>query len=114
MSCRISTKPLEPTTTTNESHKLLGFTPSLFGFASVIAACIAWVSIYVVFNQGPDGPLNNVIFDAVAIRLPWFVGLACGLLGVGLGIRHKAWLGISAGAVGLALTVFGARFVMRS
>lgn len=82
--------------------KLFGLSPSTYGIASVVAACLAWTSVWLIFHQGPDFDRNNRFFMTVAVPLPLF-GLVCGLLSVGAGIYHKNWVGIVAGAIGLGM-----------
>ena len=80
-----------------------GLTPAWYGTASLVAACLSWASVWLVFNMGPDGILNNRLFEAVAIGLLPLFGFVCGLVGVGVGIHRRKWLGIITGAIGLAM-----------
>jgi hypothetical protein len=86
-------------------------TPGCFGIASVVAGCLAWGTLYVVFNQGPDGPLNNR-FGTIAVGLVMMFAFASGLLGIGLAIRHRAWLPGAISLIGLAIASLAARLVM--
>ena len=91
---------------------LFGLSPATYGIASVIAACLAWASVWMILNQGPDFARNHRLLVMVAVRLLPFFGLACGLLSVGAGIYHKNWLGIVAGAIGLGMIGFEAWFLL--
>jgi len=92
---------------TNNSHKtLFRLLPAICGIASVLAAFFAYGMIWMIFNQGPNGPLNNMIAGAVLIYLPVLFGCVCGLVGVGSGIYHKKWIGSVIAAVGTALNGF--------
>lgn len=85
--------------------------PAWYGMASLVAACLAWGSVWLIFNQGPDGLTKNRMFTTVTIQfLPWF-SFVCGLLGVGVGIQLKSWLGIITGAIGLAMIAYEAWFL---
>lgn len=85
---------------------LLGLSPTRYGFASVISACI--------------GGLCGVFLLPVIGWVLWFLVLAlflvfaivCGLLSVGTGLYYKHWLGTAIGAIGLAITGCGVWFVM--
>lgn len=83
-----------------------GLSPACYGIASLIAACLSWASIWLVFNMGPDGVLNNRAFEAVAIGLLPLFGFVCGLIGVGTGFNHKNRLAIATGSIGLAMIGF--------
>ena len=80
-----------------------GFSPTGYGIASVIAPGLAFAMVWVIFNQGPDGPLNNVIAGLITIYLPLLLGIVCGLIGVSAGMYHKNWLGIVIAAMGTAI-----------
>ncbi|MDA1055654.1 MAG: hypothetical protein O3C40_35105 [Planctomycetota bacterium] len=89
-----------------------GLSPAWYGTASLVAACLAWVSVWLAFNQGPDGIGNNRIFTTVTIVLLPLFCFVCGLLGVGAGIQCRNWLGIITGAIGLAMISFEAWFLL--
>lgn len=91
-----------------------GLTPAWYGTASLVAACLAWASVWLAFNQGPDGITKNRIFTTVAILLLPLFCFVCGLLGVGEGIRRRSWLGIITGAIGLAMIAYEAWFLLMS
>jgi len=95
----------------NSQTKLFGFLPAHYGIASVVAGCLAFAIVWVIFNQGPDGVFNTRL-SSVAIYLLLLFGVVCGFLGVGAGIHHKKWLGIVTGVIGLAIAGLGARIVM--
>ena len=85
-----------------------GLSPAWYGTASLVAACLAWASVWLAFNQGPDGITKNRIFTTVAtVLLPMFC-LVCGLLGVGAGIQHRSWVGITTGVIGSAMIAYEA------
>jgi hypothetical protein len=84
-------------------NKLLGLSSTGHGIASVIAPCLAFAMVWVIFNQGPDGPLNNMVAGVITIYLPLLLGCICGLIGVSAGIHHKNWLGGVIAALGTAL-----------
>ena len=55
-----------------------GLTPAWYGTASLVAACLAWGSVWLIFHQGPDGITKNRMFTTVTIQfLPWF-SFVCG------------------------------------
>lgn len=83
---------------------LFGLSPSIYGIASLIAASISLASVWLVFNMGPDGILNNWWFGAFAIGLLPLFGITSGLLGVGGGFHRRNWFGMITGAVGLAMS----------
>lgn len=89
-----------------------GLSPASYGIASLIVACLAWASVWLVFNMGPDGVLNNRLFEAVAIGLLPLFGFVCGLVGVGTGFKHKNWLAIATGSIGLGMIGFEAWFLL--
>ena len=89
-----------------------GLSPATYGIASLIAACLSWASIWLVFNMGPDGVLNNRLFEAVAIRLLPLFGFVCGLVGVGTGFYHKNWLAIATGSIGLSMIGYETWFLL--
>ena len=93
------------------TNSLFGFSPAHYGIASVVAGCLAFVTVWVIFNQGPDGVFNTRL-SSVAITLLLLFGVVCGFLGVGAGVHHKKWLGIVTGAVGLAISGYGASLVI--
>lgn len=78
--------------------------PASYGIASMTTASISLASIWLVFNMGPDGVLNNWWFGVFAIGLLPLLGLMCGLVGIRGGFHHKNWLGMIAGAVGLMMS----------
>jgi hypothetical protein len=80
----------------------LGFSPTSYGIASVLAGCLAFAMLWVILHQGPNGPLNNMIGMA-AICLPLLFGCVCGLIGVSAGIYHNNWLGSVIATLGMAL-----------
>lgn len=88
-----------------------GISPAWYGTASLVAACVSWASFLLVFAMGPDGILNNRLFEAFAFRLLPLFGIVCGLLGVGVGIQRRSWLGIITGAIGLAMIAYEAWFL---
>ena len=92
--------------------KLFGLPPATYGIASVIAACLAWASLVMILNQGPDIARNHPLLVTVAVRLLPLFALACGLISVGAGIYHKNWLGIVAGAIGLGMIGYEAWFLL--
>ena len=95
----------------NSKANRFGLTPAWYGTASLVSACLAWASVWLIFHQGPDGIVKNRIFTTVTIQfLPWFC-FVCGLLGVGVGIHRKSWLGIITGAIGLAMIAYEAWFL---
>ncbi|APZ93392.1 hypothetical protein [Fuerstiella marisgermanici] len=96
------------TSKTNRS----GLSPAIYGTASFIAACLAWASVWLLFNMGPDGILNNRLFEAVAIGLLPLFGFVCGLVGIGTGFKHKNWLAIATGSIGLGMIGFEAWFLL--
>lgn len=91
---------------------LFGLSPATYGIGSVVAACLAWASVWMIFHQGPDFERNHRLFVTVTVGVLPFFGLACSLLGVGAGIYHKDWLGIVAGAIGLGMIGFEAWFLL--
>jgi len=90
------------TSKTNRS----GLSPASYGIASLIAACLAWTSVWLLFNMGPDGVLNNRLFEAAAIGLLPLFGVVCGLVGVGTGLIHKNWFAIATGSIGAVMIGF--------
>lgn len=84
-------------------NKVFGLSSTGYGIASVIAPCLAFAMVWVIFNQGPDGPLNNMVAGLVLICLPLLLGFICGLIGVSAGIHHKNWTGGVIAALGTAL-----------
>lgn len=94
--------------------KRLGLSPASYGIASLMAACLSWASIWLLFNMGPDSALNNRMFEAVAARLLPLFGFVCGVFAVGAGIHRRNWLGIGAGAIGLTMISFEAWFLLVS
>jgi hypothetical protein len=94
------------------SRSNAGISPAWYGTASLVAACLAWASVWLAFNQGPDGISKNRIFTTVAILLLPLFCFVCGLLGVGAGIQRRSWLGIITGAIGLAMIAYEAWFLL--
>ena len=86
-------------------NTLFGLLPAICGIASVLAAFFAYGMIWMIFNQGPGGPLNNMA-GAALIWLPVLFGCVSGLVGVNSGISHKKWIGGVIAAVGTALNGF--------
>ncbi len=91
---------------------LLGLSPATYGIASVIAACLAWASVVIILNQGPDFARNHRLLVTVAVYLLPLLGLTCGLLSMGAGISHKNWIGIVAGAIGVGMIGYEAWFLL--
>lgn len=89
-----------------------GLAPAYYGIASLIAACLSWASLLLIFAMGPDGILNNRLFEAVAIRLLPLFGFVCGLVGVGTGFYHKNWLAIATGSIGLSMIGYETWFLL--
>ena len=89
-----------------------GLSPASYGTASLVAACLAWASVWFALNQGPDGIGNNRLFVAVAVGLLPLFGFVCGLFGVGMGIQRRNWIGIITGAISLAMIGFEAWFLL--
>ena len=79
--------------TDKHSRSNAGVSPAWFGTASLVAACLAWASVWLAFNQGPDGLAT---------------------LGVVVGIQRRSWLGIITGAIGLAMIGYEAWFLLMS
>lgn len=96
----------------NSKAKRFGLTPAWYGTASLVAACLAWASVWLLFNMGPDGILNNRLFEAVAIGLLPLFGFGCGAFAVSVGIQRSKWLGIITGAIGLAMIRLEAWFLV--
>ncbi len=91
--------------------KLFGLSPATYGVASVIGACLAWASVWLIFAGGPDFERNHSLFVTVTLfHLPLF-GLACGLLSVGAGLYHKKRLAIVVGVIGLGMIGYEAWFL---
>ena len=89
-----------------------GLAPAYYGIASLIAACLSWASLLLIFAMGPDGILNNRLFEAVAIRLLPLFGFVCGLVGVATGFNHKNWFAIATGSIALSMIGFEAWFLL--
>ena len=89
--------------TDKHSRSTAGISPACYGTASLVAACLAWASVWLIFNQGPDGLTKNRIFTTVTVQLLPLFCFVCGLLGVVVGIQRRSWLGIITGAIGLAM-----------
>ena len=96
----------------NPNPALFGLSPASYGVASLLAACLAWASVWLLFNTGPDGFLNSRLFEAVALGLLPLFGFVCGLFGVGAGFRLRNWIGIATGAIGLGMIGFEVWFLM--
>lgn len=80
--------------------------PVSYGSASLIAACLSWACVWLLFNMGPDGMLNNRLFEAFGIGLLPLVGFLCGLFGAGIGVHEKNWFAITTGSIGLGMIGF--------
>ena len=89
-----------------------GMSPASYGIASLIAACLSSASVWLLFNMGPDGVLNNRLFEAVAFGLLPLFGFVCGLVGVGTGLNHKNWFAIATGSIGLGMIGFEVWFLL--
>jgi hypothetical protein len=89
-----------------------GLSPVTYGIASLITACLAWASVWLLFNMGPDGVLNNRLFEAVAIGLLPLFGFVCGLVGVSTGLNQKNRFAIATGSIGLGMIGFEAWFLL--
>lgn len=98
----------------NSKANRFGLSPGWYGTASLVTACLAWASVWLIFNQGPDGLTKNLIFTTVTVRILPLFCLVWGLQGVGAGIQRKSWLGIITGAIGLAMIAYEAWFLMMS
>jgi hypothetical protein len=94
------------------TSNLFGLPPATYGIASVVAACLAWASVWLIFHQGPDFERHHRVFATVTVRLLPLFGLACGLLSVGAEIFHRNWLSVVAGAIGLGMIGFEAWFLL--
>ena len=78
---RPNNKPEATTMTDKSKNMLFGLLPAICGIASVIAAFLTFAMIWLIFNSGPGGPLNNMIGTAAVYLLLTF-GCVCGLIGV--------------------------------
>jgi len=82
---------------TEKSRKtLLGLTPVRYGTVSLIAACLAFASQWLVVAVG--------VFLFLVVLIPLLlIGVVSGLLGVGAGIYYKDWLACVTATLGLGL-----------
>ena len=85
---------------TEESHNtLFGLSPVRYGTVSLIAACLAFASQWLVVVVGVF--LCLVAFIPLAL-----IGIVSGLLGIGTGLYYGQWPGSVAGTVGVAIIAF--------
>jgi LytS/YehU family sensor histidine kinase len=87
-----------------------GLSPLHYGITSIIAGCLSFAAVWIIFNQGPDGVLNNRV-SSIAVCLLLFSGMVCGVLGVITGLHHRKWIGATTSAVGVAICGYGAALV---
>ena len=88
------------------SGTLFGQSPTRYGLASVIAACLAFASWALIVVIG--------FAMAYVAGLLALVAVVAGVLGIGTGLYFRRWPGIVGGVLGLAMIGYGAWSVGRA